>query len=317
MRNSNILFAAILFAILTLISCQKNELTELTTRTKTTLSLRAIPSAGIHTINEPATTQKKGQLESRTSDFTFISCNAGTFHGNTEGEGSFLDYDNSPYLQKDLEDFKGQNKVYYFAVEDEPEAITTHHITLKNMQDDLDLFVYSITAEGYIADCKAQSMTIGVVNETIELTDLDAGYYYIVVNAWKEIINSSFEIEFYSTSIGVNPVSATLVENIHSISYEENTGVKRGNLFQIIGTDTWYAASQFVSDPSIIRAHIEFKELGRTKTSIFLENIASGGQMYLDLATNKVMEVVNSEISNDIAKITFSSEATYKNKLDN
>jgi len=74
--------------------------------------------------------------------------------------------------------------IFHFVVEETPEAIMTHDISIKDLAADLDLFVFSLDRFGFINECKAVSITIGLDDESVSLKDLSPGCYVIMVDGY-------------------------------------------------------------------------------------------------------------------------------------
>jgi len=194
MTNLKLNFAAIIFAIVALTSCQKENLSELQTTTKTanttiSNSERNVPVAGIHLVNPAVKTQAskevfEAQAQSRSRALYGVECGT-TFTATTEGEGNSLDASRYPDCVASVGDpFDGDDMIFHFVVEETPEAIVQHDITIKDLGADLDLFVFSLDRFGFINECKAVSITIGYDDESVSLKDLSPGCYVIMVDGY-------------------------------------------------------------------------------------------------------------------------------------
>lgn len=231
--------AAILFTTLfAMTSCQKDEMndfdnlnpvqqTERISTNSTSVNESALTYATAETI-ENMTTERANYIE-------VINCNSGTIYGDTYDSNSTFNSNNAPCVTPDGDNFRGDDNIFYFIVQDQPEAITTHHFELKDLNDDLDLFLYTLTPQGRVNECKATSITIGLDNETINVTGLNAGAYILVVDGWNENVSSSYTLDVYCSAISSNPPSIDYIDTITSISfgskYDDGSSSDMGKLY--------------------------------------------------------------------------------------
>lgn len=228
MNSSKSIFAALFFAVFAFTSCQKESISEMSSVAETTTEQRNIPAEGIHTFNEAA----KTEATSRTvSEFATSRGNTAQFirdifqpvYGTTAGQGNFFTSDNAPCLAGHYETFDGQDALYIFEVKPMPEAIVTHDITLTDLTGDVDLFVYTINPNGSFSECKATSITGGLVDEKVSMRDLNPGLYLIVIDGWNHSVTSSFTIQFAMSAVSANPPSINATDNVKSITTHTGT----------------------------------------------------------------------------------------------
>ena len=227
MTNLKLNIATIIFAIFALTSCQKETMSELNPTIETT-NERGLPAAGIHIYNETAKTlstraTRANKATARERNFTTISADAGPIFDDTKGEGNFIDKTWGACLADYPWDFKGEDNVYIFEVVNQPEALVTHHVTISDLQDDLDLFVYTLDENNYVRDCKAISMNGGMTAESVDMQGLEAGFYIIVVDGWAADVASTYNLEFYTSAVSANPPTVSGTDNLSRITTTETT----------------------------------------------------------------------------------------------
>jgi len=289
MTNLKLNFAAILFAIFALTSCQKDNLSELqtTTQTATTTlsnSNRNIPAAGIHIVNEAVKTQAskavyEKQAQSRSKALYGVECGT-TFTTTTEGEGNSLDATRYPDCVASVGDpFDGEDMIFHFVVEETPDAIMQHDITIKDLEADLDLFVFSLDRFGFINECKALSITIGYDAETVSMRDLSPGCYIIMVDGYAAGVAGEFTFEMNCSAVSANPPSIALIGiNMAEVGLDnEKTGTYR----QMSATE-WKEIGED-------GAEFNFVEVARDEWSVYLRDESRGVNIQLDLNRMKVV----------------------------
>ncbi|MFK7933707.1 MAG: hypothetical protein AB8G22_09360 [Saprospiraceae bacterium] len=234
------LFISILFATT---SCQKEDFNDFQDVNPTQTERQATNSK---TVNDDVITYAKADIveklvTERATHIEIITCNTGTIQRTTEGAGSTFNSNNAPCVSPDGDNFKGDDNIFYFIVENQPEAITTHHFELKDMNDDLDLFLYALTPTGRVNECKATSITIGLDNESIDVQGLNAGAYILVVDGWNEDVSSSYTLDVYCSAISSNPPSIDFIDAINNISfgykYSDGSSSDKGKLY--VENDQW------------------------------------------------------------------------------
>lgn len=215
--------AAILFtALFAMTSCQKDEMNDFDNLNPIHQTERI--STNSKSVNESALTYATAETianttTERATHIEVINCNSGTIYGDTHGATSTFNANNAPCVSPDGDNFRGDDNIFYFIVQDQPEMIVTHHFELKDLNDDLDLFLYTLTPQGRVNECKASSITIGLDNETIDVTGLNAGTYILVVDGWNESVSSSYTLDIYCSAISSNPPSVDFIDMIESISF--------------------------------------------------------------------------------------------------
>ncbi|GEM_PF-4086727 len=280
MSNLKLNIAAIIFAIFALTSCQKETMSELNPTTETTTQ-RNIPTEGIHIYNAAAKTSattrtRRNQATSRERNFTMISADAGPIFDDTHGEGNFIDKTWGACLADYAWDFKGEDNVYIFEVKNQPEALVTHHVTISDLTDDVDLFVYTLDENSVIRDCKAISMNGGTTAESVDMQGLEAGFYIIVVDGWTAGVTSSYNMEFYTSAVSANPPSAFEINGIRRVNCFGN--VTAENLVDNLWKITTYGNGYVTIDTYV--------ELGRDEWSIYLEGTNQETTAQIDFYQN-------------------------------
>lgn len=231
------LFISILFATT---SCQKEDFNDFENVNPTQTERSATNSK---TVNEDAITYAKADIVNelvteRATHIEIINCNSGTLERSTIGATSTFNSNNAPCVSPDGDNFRGDDNIFYFIVEDQPEAIVTHHFELKDMADDLDLFLYTLTPQGRVNECKATSITIGLDNETIDVQGLNAGAYILVVDGWAEGVSSDYTLDVYCSAVSSNPPSIDFIDTIESISFgQKYDGVSSSDIGKLYVQD--------------------------------------------------------------------------------
>ncbi|MEM1121173.1 MAG: hypothetical protein AAGJ18_12045 [Bacteroidota bacterium] len=316
--------AAIIIAIFALTSCQKETMSELHPTTEATTQ-RLIPAEGIHTVNEAAQTLSTDRTRqqfatSRENTVIRISPNAGPIFDDTRGEGNTIHSRNAPCLNVEGDNFNGPDNIYLFKAEEQADAVMTYHITISDMTDDLDLFVYTLDERGYVRECKAKSMTIGNTDETIAVSGLNAGYYIIVVDGWMEQAVSSYNLDFYTTAVSANPPSINAVDVLTKFNF--GTVYEDGS-FQDLGFYEVTGAILGDNDEDIItfREHstendlphfgentendFYFIKVGSDEWSVYLRDDSRGINIQLDMNRKKVVYSDDAGNAFDLYDITY------------
>jgi len=282
-------FAAIIFTIFALTSCQKDNLSELQTTAKTATtnisnSDRNVPAAGIHLVNQAVKTQAskevfEAQAQSRSRALYNVECGT-TFTATTEGEGNSLDATRYPDCVASVGDpFDGEDMIFHFVVEETPDAIVQHDITIKDLGADLDLFVFSLDRFGFINECKAVSITIGYDDETISMQDLAPGCYVIMVDGYAAGVAGEFTFEMNCSAVSAAPPSISEIGvNMVEVGLDN---VKTGTFRQLNTTD-W---KEIGTDST---AH-NFVEVTRDEWSVYLRDDARGVNIQLDMHRKMVV----------------------------
>ena len=308
MTNLKLNFAAIIFAIFALTSCQKDNLSELTTTAKTaTITIndsdRNVPIAGVHIVNDAVKTQAskaiyEQQAQSRSKALYGVECGT-TFTTTTEGQGNSLDASRYPDCVASIGDpFDGEDMIFHFVVEETPEMIVQHDITIKDLGADLDLFVFSLDRFGFINECKAVSITIGYDDEMVSMQDLAPGCYVIMVDGYATGVAGEFTFEMNCTAVSANPPSiAEIAVNKVSVGYD---GKVTGVFQQLTATD-W-------KETGVDSATFDFIETARDEWNIYLRDESRGVNIQLDL--NRKMVVYSDDAGNnfDLYEIMDSSD---------
>lgn len=300
--------AAIIFAIFALTSCQKDNLSELQTTTKTATTTisnsdRNVPAAGIHLVNDAVQTQAtkevfEAQAQSRSRALYGVECGT-TFTATTEGEGNSLDATRYPDCVASVGDpFDGDDMIFHFVVEETPEAIVQHDITIKDLGADLDLFVFSLDRFGFINECKAVSITIGYDDETVSMKDLAPGCYVIMVDGYTAGEAGEFTFEMNCSAVSANPPS--MVEIAVNKVVVGNDSIVTGVFQQLTATD-W-------KETGVDSATFDFVEVARDEWSVYLRDDSRGVNIQLDL--NRMVVVYSDDANNafDLYEIYDSSD---------
>jgi len=325
MNNLKLNIAAIIFAIFALTSCQKETMSELNPTPETTTTKRNLPAAGINIYNPGAKTSATNrtmatQATSRERNFTLIAADAGPIYDDTYGEGNFIDKSFGACLVDYPWTFEGEDNVYIFEVQEQPEALVTHHVTISDLQDDLDLFVYTLDENNYVRDCKAISINGGTTAESVDMQGLEAGYYIIVVDGWTAGVTSSYNMEFYTTAVSPNPPSIFEMDGIRKVN-------GFGEITVINEADSLWSITQYVDSlPTTFDTYIE---TGRDEWSIYLQATHIGATAQIDFHQNSIIisygatggisatEILDYEYATDnINKVLFGSEQVYLEKVN-
>lgn len=126
-----------------------------------------------------------------------IKCSTGIIYASNQGGSNNIDASNMP-CDPMSDNFDGEDRFYYFKAENSEEISGDYKytITLSDLDDDLDLFVYALDVAGKVRECKGASITIGpTAAESIELTGPGKGYYLIVVDAYDKTVFSDYALE--------------------------------------------------------------------------------------------------------------------------
>ncbi|MEM6317736.1 MAG: hypothetical protein AAF960_08700 [Bacteroidota bacterium] len=274
MNYSKSIFALFLFAFFALTSCQKESMTELTTTPKAATERLSAPE---NTVNENVFTQlrlseEKLKAQSRNKSITNIQPNGRTIYDSTVGATSTWDATNGACVKGLGDDFKGPDKLFMFQVKETQGVITTHQLTLGGMEDDLDLFVYTLKY-GEMSACKGKSITYGLEDETLTMQNMAPGYYLVVVDGWNAFVESAFTLDLTYSVISETP-PATSPTNVTIASFGLN-GQKIGDFVQ---TET-LAWTEFLTKGV---TH-DFVEVSRDADNVYLRDDSRGVNIRLDL----------------------------------
>lgn len=282
MKSFNSIIAFFFIALFALTSCQKEDLmADVTTNTPTHLKTeRTIPATGIHFVNEEVKTQAtlemiENNVTDRSRYLYQIECGTDT-RTTTVNEGSSFDVTHYPDCV-DLfgDNFTGNDMVYYLSVENTPDARMTHTIKVTDLEADLDLFLFALDANGRVNECKAVSITVGLEDEEIEVTDLAPGAYLVVVDSYVAGIEGAYNISVACSAVSVNPPSIG-IEDITSVEYGAYD-VKEG-AFKMVEENIWVDIAVNGTATSYIETH-------RDEWSIYLRNETIGINAQLNLYT--------------------------------
>ncbi len=287
MRIFNLNFAAILFAIFALTSCQKESMSEMTqtTPTATTSEIAAnkernLPAEGINIVFDEVQTQAsaakfKQGAQARNKGYKEIDCGF-DYDGCTKGQGNSLDYriypDNVDALGAP---FDGEDEYFFLEVPSTPEAIVTYDIALTDMTVDLDLFVFALNSQYQIVDTKGMSIKGGSADEHLSLTGLNPGIYVVVVDAYISSIAGHYSLAMNCSAVSANPPSISLID-VNKVVFGAN-GQQLGTYQQMTPT-TWKEIS---ADPN--GNNFDFVEVGRDEWSVYLTDESRGVNIQLDL----------------------------------
>jgi len=296
MRNLNLFAATTLMILFVFTSCQKEEIT-LNNAQNTE---RAIPAEGIHTVNEDAKTaagldlfENDSEIESRALYARRVDCNTGKFYSSNRGATSSINAYNSPCMNPDGDSFNGEDKFYFFKVQNESEVIVTHNFILGDLTDDLDLFLYTLDVNGRVRDCKATSVTIGTDDETIEVQGLNEGYYLLVVDGWIEQAVSDYSLEIYCTAVSADPPSTSILDEAVSVAfgtkYSDGGFSEIGKIYRADKTSVWKQHIWNIPHLDIFDNDPIIPEVDRDEWSLYLYNETSQGYVQLDFYTEKVI----------------------------
>ena len=324
MSNLKLNIAAIIFAIFALTSCQKETMSELNPTTAITTQ-RDISAEGISMYHPDAKTAATAQTmrnsaTSRERNFTTISADAGPIFDDTKGEGNFIDKSFGACLADYPWDFKGEDNVYIFEVKDQPEALVTHHVTISDLTNDVDLFVYTLDENNYVRDCKAISMNGGATAESVDMQGLEAGFYIIVVDGWAAGVTSTYNMEFYTTAIGANPATLNAVDTLTKINYgaiyEDGSSHDIG-FFEVIGeilnddntSSVSFREHNVEGDLPHFGENTEndyyFVKVDSDEWSVYLRDESRGVNIQLDLYRMKVVYSDDAGNAFDLYDITY------------
>ena len=91
-----------------------------------------------------------------------IKCSSGPIYDSNRRASNKID-ERKMKCQNGGDSFKGADKFYYFKAESSEgiEGKRRYTVTLSDLENDLDLFIYTLDASGYVRECKGISITIG------------------------------------------------------------------------------------------------------------------------------------------------------------
>lgn len=217
MKNLNVTFVAILFALFALTSCEKESMTEMTdTTTPTTIEIetattqRNIPTKGINVIFDEVVTLSNSKTfretaQSRNSGYKEIGCGF-DYDGCTKNQGNSLDYRYYPSNVNNLgAPFDGEDEYFFLEIEATPGMIMYYDIELSELTTDLDLFVFALDNQNRISQTKAMSVNPNTESEKISLTDLAPGIYIVVVDAYRRGIAGHYNLTMECSAVPPPP----------------------------------------------------------------------------------------------------------------
>ena len=304
MTNLKLNIAAIIFAIFALTSCQKENLSELQTTAKTTTTTssnsdRDVPAAGVHIVNQAVKTQAskatfEKQAQSRSRALYGVECGS-TFAASTVGEGSTLDASRYPSCIREAvgDSFEGDDMIFHFSVEETPEAIVTHDISISGLTADLDLFLFSLDRFGFINECKALSITIGLDDEKISVSDLSPGCYIIMVDGYAAGVAGDFTFEMACSAVSANPPSISITDINMVTAGPENT--KTTTFRQMNATD-WKETGED-------GAEFDFVETSRDESIVYLRDESRGVELQLDMNRKVIVYSEDDGVTFDLYNI--------------
>ncbi|MFK7936689.1 MAG: hypothetical protein AB8G22_24460 [Saprospiraceae bacterium] len=284
--NFKSIAALFILALFALTSCQKEDLmADLNpTSTQQLATDRNVPTSGIHFVNDEVKTEATWEMiqenvTERSRYLYLLECGA-DYNTTTVGEGSTLDTDHYPTCVDEYGDpFTGNDMIYHLSIPATPEAIMTHTLTLSEMEADLDLMVFALDANGRVTECKALSITIGMDDEKLEMRDMAAGCYLVVVDGYQAGVEGAYNLTLDCTAVSSNPPSISEIDiNMAEYGFD---GELLGAFNQISVTE-W---KEFGKDNS----EFNFTEVGRDESSIYLRDDSRGVNIQLNTATQKVM----------------------------
>lgn len=161
----------------------------------------------------------------RATKIETINCNSETIYGDTRGATSTFSSNNNPCSNNGTDTFLGDDNIFYFIVTNDPQTTVTHHFELKDLNDDLDLFLYTLTPQGRVHECKASSITIGLDDELIEVSNLNSGAYILVVDGWMEGVASTYTLDVYCSARSISLPSINIMDLVETIDF----GIKNDN----------------------------------------------------------------------------------------
>lgn len=279
MKNLNLTFVAIIFALFALTSCEKEGMSEINQTTATEMTERDLPEGGINIVNDDVKTAASraslaDQAQSRARAFYMIEDISRPIYGDNAGQGNSHDKYDSPCAINSGSLFNGEDVFYVFEVPSVQiaDADEIYEITLSDLEDDLDIFVYTMPYVGYIKDCRGASLNSNTKNETVKMTNPNAGLYLIVVDGYKRSKSSSFTLNINKTvkPIILDPGGETsekeiTISNMSGVSYGDHSNP----VFINKVTGGWKVDKDGSS--------IIYKEKLRTATTLTLESIGMVG----------------------------------------
>ncbi|MEM1124177.1 MAG: hypothetical protein AAGJ18_27315 [Bacteroidota bacterium] len=302
MSNLNVL--VLFLAVLSFTACQKESLSELDGTTPTTKR----QSSELESIFSDATTDYFADLDSATANSRnsnkqarVIKCGQGPINSTTIGQSNYLHQRNMPCGNQVSDDFTGPDAFFLFHVRETPNAIETNTITLSNLKDDLDLFVYTLDSGGKIKQCKAVKITYGFADEVLHLTDLPKGCYLIVVDGYTQGVASDFNIELTCSAVSANPPSG-----VPSTTPSGLTMIEMGFGSTIWKVDTKNWIEQF--DNGDIYTYEAMKD---NENELILEEKQHNFTLRIDLQSNEIFVK-----QNGLAEAPFTTIQSTSSKLN-
>jgi hypothetical protein len=326
------IFALALTTIFLFTSCQKDEMQDLDRQVKrsdATMSNETFerpPSnarsmTAVNMVDESARTYDLigAQIpneNARGAHACRIKCSTGVVFDSNRGASNHIDARTMKCQQNGSDNFKGGDKFYYFKAEsgEGVEGKRRYTITLSDLEDDLDLFVYTLDESGYIRECKGVSITIGAeAAEAIELTGLNEGYYLIVVDGWMEGITSSYALELIcdvvteetpcwdvngngkkdqEEDVNIDHIvneDDCVARSIKAVSYEDD-GALPGELtgtFEQEGMTIFWTEKIILKSSNTVEEYY-YEEVGRDQWTIYLRDGNREVTAEIDVAHNQV-----------------------------
>lgn len=194
-------------------ACEKDAMHDLDQQVKSPAEKGLMPGSRMaetsnyvldHVVTEDLSGAAVPNPNARGAKACLIKCSTGIIYASNKGGSNNIDATNMP-CDPMSDNFDGEDRFYYFKAgnSEEISGEFIYTITLSDLDDDLDLFVYALDASGRIKDCKGASITIGpTAAESIELVAPGQGYYLIVVDAYDKTVVSDFALELICDTIG-------------------------------------------------------------------------------------------------------------------
>lgn len=184
-------------------SCQKDAMEELDTSIQETTELNEKGISGQY-INEEAETTVFRSMEvlikaraakgtSRSSTLIIpeeIGCGYSERHSTTNSSNEIQTTTNPCYDNINNASFEGPDNHYFLTLT----QTRTVHISISNLQADLDLFVFTLDSQGFPQACKARSTKIGLGEDEVTLS-LNRGTYLVSVDGWRTDIKGAYTLE--------------------------------------------------------------------------------------------------------------------------
>ena len=227
MKNLNLTFVAIIFALFALTSCEKESMSEMTQNTTTEIKERNLPAAGINKVFEEVQTEAtaasyKESANSRNRGHKEIGCGF-DYDGCTINQGNSLDLRHYPRKIDELAaeygvQFDGQDEYFVWEVEATPGMTMIYDLELTGLRVDLDLFVFALNSRNQLSAVKGMSINSGSKEEKLSLSGLAPGIYIVVVDAYRYDIAGHYNLTMECSAVGV-PVTSPNMKNATRIKF--------------------------------------------------------------------------------------------------